>query len=611
MTGTGLVASSRAGAPCLGVAASAGGRRWTAAAADERTALALAQAHGLPDLVARILAARGSGLDAVEAFLRPQLRTALPDPSVLRDMDRAAARLAAAIRAREPVAVFADYDVDGTTSAALLLRFCRVAGLDPRLYVPDRLTEGYGPNPDALRRLAAEGVRLVVTVDCGITAFDALEAAAGAGLEVVVVDHHRAEARLPPAVAVVNPNRLDEGDAAVPLRTLAAVGVTFLLVVATNRLLRSGGHYPDGGAPDLMGWLDLVALGTVCDVVALTGLNRALVSQGLKVMGRRGNTGLAALADVARVTGPPDAYHAGYILGPRVNAGGRLGGSELGARLLSTDDPAEAAALARDLDAFNARRRTVEAEVLDAAVAAVEAEGGDRPLILAAGEGWHPGVVGIVAARLKERFRRPAFAVALEGGIGKASGRSVPGVDLGGAVIAARQAGLLIAGGGHGMACGFTVAADRLGALRAYLEARVDADLAAGDADAGAASLGIDGVLTVGGATAELVGAVMRLGPFGTANPEPVFAIADARVVRADVVGGSHVRCILSGAAGGRLKAIAFRAVGEGTDEALGRLLLAAGGRSLHVAGTLGIDRWNGAETVQLRILDAAPAGGA
>jgi single-stranded-DNA-specific exonuclease len=607
VTGTGLVASSRAGAPCLGVAASAGGRRWTAAAADERTALALAQAHGLPDLVARILAARGIGLDAVEAFLRPQLRTALPDPSVLRDMDRAAARLAAAIRAREPVAVFADYDVDGATSAALLLRFCRVAGLDPRLYVPDRLTEGYGPNPDALRRLAAEGVRLVVTVDCGITAFDALEAAAGAGLEVVVVDHHRAEARLPPAVAVVNPNRLDEGDAAVPLRTLAAVGVTFLLVVATNRLLRSGGHYPDGGAPDLMGWLDLVALGTVCDVVALTGLNRALVSQGLKVMGRRGNTGLAALADVARVTGPPDAYHAGYILGPRVNAGGRLGGSELGARLLSTDDPAEAAALARDLDAFNARRRTVEAEVLDAAVAAVEAEGGDRPLILAAGEGWHPGVVGIVAARLKERFRRPAFAVALEGGIGKA----VPGVDLGGAVIAARQAGLLIAGGGHGMACGFTVAADRLGALRAYLEARVDADLAAGDADAGAASLGIDGVLTVGGATAELVGAVMRLGPFGTANPEPVFAIADARVVRADVVGGSHVRCILSGAAGGRLKAIAFRAVGEGTDEALGRLLLAAGGRSLHVAGTLGIDRWNGAETVQLRILDAAPAGGA
>jgi single-stranded-DNA-specific exonuclease len=328
-------------------------------------------------------------------------------------------------------------------------------------------------------------------------------------------------------------------------------------------------------------------------------------------MGRRGNTGLAALADVARVTGPPDAYHAGYILGPRVNAGGRLGGSELGARLLSTDDPTEAAALARDLDAFNARRRTVEAEVLDAAVTAVEAEGGDRPLILAAGEGWHPGVVGIVAARLKERFRRPAFAVALEGGIGKASGRSVPGVDLGGAVIAARQAGLLIAGGGHGIACGFTVAADRLGALRAYLEARVAADLAAGDADAGAAWLGIDGVLTVGGATAELVGAVMRLGPFGTANPEPVFAIADARVVRADVVGGSHVRCILSGAAGGRLKAIAFRAVGEGTDEALGRLLLAAGGRSLHVAGTLGIDRWNGAETVQLRILDAAPAGGA
>lgn len=608
MTGAALDAPVRAVPACLGVAASASGRRWTAAAADERTALALAQAHGLPDVVARVLAARGIGPDAAEAFLRPQLRSALPDPSVLRDMDRAAERLAAAIRAREPVAVFADYDVDGATSAALLLRFCRAAGLDPRLYVPDRLTEGYGPNPDALRRLAAEGVRLVVTVDCGITAFDALEAAAAAGLEVVVVDHHRAEARLPPAVAVVNPNRLDEGDAALPLRTLAAVGVTFLLVVATNRLLRTGGHW-GGDPPDLMGWLDLVALGTVCDVVALTGLNRALVSQGLKVMARRGNPGLAALADVARVTGPPDAYHAGYILGPRVNAGGRLGGSELGARLLSTDDPHEAAAIARDLDAFNSRRRAVEAEVLEAAVAAVEAEGAERPLILASGEGWHPGVVGIVASRLKDRFRRPAFAVALEGGIGKASGRSVAGVDLGGAVIAARQAGLLLAGGGHGMACGFTVAADRLDALRAFLEARVAADLAGEGAGADVASLAVDGVLTVAGATTDLVSAVLRLGPFGTANPEPVFAIADARVVRADVVGGSHVRCILGGPAGGRLKAIAFRAVGDGTDEALGRLLLNAGGRALHLAGTLGIDRWNGAETVQLRILDAAPAG--
>jgi single-stranded-DNA-specific exonuclease len=595
---------------CLGVERSIGGRRWTASLADERTVLALAQSRGLPDVVARVLAARGVGPDTVDAFLRPQLRSALPDPSCLRDMDRAAARLADAITRGERIAVFADYDVDGATSAALLLRFCRAAGADPRLYIPDRLTEGYGPNPAALRRLAEEGIRLVVTVDCGITAFDALEAAAAAGLDVVVIDHHAAETRLPPAVAVVNPNRLDETDAAVPLRTLAAVGVTFLLVVATNRLLRASGRFAEGEAPDLMGWLDLVALGTVCDVVSLTGLNRAYVSQGLKVMARRANTGLAALADVARVTEPPDAYHAGFILGPRVNAGGRLGGSELGARLLSSDDPVEAADLARALDAFNVRRRAVEAEVLDAAVAAAEADRPDRPLILVAGEGWHPGVVGIVASRLKDRYRRPTFVVGVDDGVGKASGRSVPGVDLGGAVIAARQAGLLIAGGGHRMACGFTVAADRLEDLRAFLEVRVAAALeAAGGADL-VEDLVVDGVLRVGGASLELVRQLATLGPFGTGNPEPVFVIADARIVRADVVGGSHVRCILGAPEGGRLKAIAFRTVGEGADAALGTLLLGSAGRTLHLAGALRIDRWNGTESVQLRILDAAPPGG-
>jgi single-stranded-DNA-specific exonuclease len=415
------------------------GRRWMLRGADERAGLALAQRLGIPEIVGRVMAARGIDLDAAEQFLEPTLRDALPDPASLAGMDAAADRLAHAIRSGEPIAIFGDYDVDGATSSALLARFLAAAGVPARVYIPDRIIEGYGPTTPAMMRLRAEGISLVITVDCGTTAFEPLEAAAEAGLDLVVVDHHVAEPALPRAVAVVNPNRLDDtsGQGA-----LAAVGVSFLFAIATNRVLRESGWYAEQGRaePDLMALLDLVALGTVCDVVPLVGLNRAFVSQGLKVMGRRRNPGLVALADVARVDSKLSEYHAGFLLGPRVNAGGRVGEAPLGAQLLMTQDSAEAVAIARQLDAWNTERRDIEAHVLEEAMAQAEVSGSSDPLILVSGEGWHAGVIGIVAGRLKERFNRPAFVIGFDGDTGKGSGRSVEGVDLGSAVIAARQA---------------------------------------------------------------------------------------------------------------------------------------------------------------------------
>ena len=558
-------------------------------------AMALAQSHGLPELVGRVLAARGITLDTADAFLAPTLRALMPDPSVLTDMDKAAARLARAVTAGEAIAVFGDYDVDGATSAALLHRYLSAVARPPRLYIPDRIAEGYGPNAPALLKLHREGVALAVTVDCGTSAYEPLAAAAAAGLEVIVLDHHTAEAALPEAVAVVNPNRLDDTSG---LGALCAAGVTFLTIVALNRALRQAGWFKTRPEPDLMGWLDLVALGTVCDVVPLVGLNRALVTQGLKVMARRANLGLATLADVASVTGPPEAYHAGFVLGPRVNAGGRIGASELGARLLSTEDPGEAMAIARRLDALNGERRQIESEVLEAALEQVAGRT-DGPLVFAAGADWHPGVIGIVAARLMERHKRPACVVSLADGVGKGSGRSVRGVDLGAAVIAARQSGLLTAGGGHRMAAGFTVAAERVGELYEFLAGRIAAQLGGAPPEA---SLELDGALSVGGATPALAEVLAKLGPFGSGNAEPRFAVTDARVVRADVVGTGHVRAILTGAEGGRLKAIAFRAV----DGELGKALLTAGSRPLHLAGHVRLDTWNGASGAQLVIDDAA-----
>jgi len=584
----------------LGVERSFSGKRWRARLADERVGLMLAQRHGLPEIVGRVLAARGVGPDEVAGFLEPRLRDQLPDPSRLKDMDRAVARLLQALVQGQRIAVFGDYDVDGATSSALLQRFFAAIGHPIERYIPDRLSEGYGPNLPALLALKARGIDLVITVDCGITAYEPLEGAAAAGLEVIVIDHHKAEPKLPAAAAVVDPNRLDEPPG---LGQLAAVGVAFLLVVALNRALRAASWYgADRPEPDLLQWLDLVALGTVADVVPLTGINRALVTQGIKVLGRRANAGLAALSDVARLEGAPSAYHLGFLLGPRVNAGGRVAKADLGARLLATGDAAEARALAAELEGFNRERQQIEAVVLEQAIAAVEQGGAHHPdLVFCASAGWHPGVIGIVASRLKDRYNRPSLVIALEGGIGKGSGRSIPGFDLGSAVLAARQAGLLVNGGGHAMAAGLTVEEGRVGTLREFLEARV-ADHVGGGALV--PELGLDGALQPGAATVDLMAMLERLAPFGSGNAEPRFALPAVRVVKADPVGENHLRCILAGGGNGRLKGIAFRV----RDSELGRALAQTGGPALHLAGHLRADRWQGRDDVQFVIEDAAPA---
>ncbi|WP_341897838.1 single-stranded-DNA-specific exonuclease RecJ [Ferrovibrio terrae] len=589
----------------LGVTRSIGGRRWRLRNTDDRLALALAQQAGLPEILGRVLAGRGIGLEELEDHLNPSLRRLLPDPSRFRDMDAAAERLADAIIGNEAVAVFGDYDVDGATSTALLNRFFTSVGRELRVYIPDRLKEGYGPNAPALRRLAQEGVKVVVTVDCGTLAFAPLEEAASVGLEVIVADHHLAEPELPRALAVVNPNRLDETPG---FGQLAAVGVTFLLVVAINRRLRAKGYYTaDRPEPNLMGWLDLVALGTVCDVVPLTGLNRALVGQGLKILRGRSNVGMAALADIAGVAEPPGAYHLGFLLGPRVNAGGRVGQADLGTRLLSTDDARLAAQIAGELDRYNRERQDIEAGVLLEAMQELEHVPDTAALALVARQGWHPGVIGIVAARVREAAGRPSFVIALdENGLGKGSGRSIPGVDLGAAVVAAGQAGLLVNGGGHAMAAGLTVETAKLNELKAFLNER----LAPAVEKAGAsASMGFDGALGIGGANAELCDKLELLGPYGSGNPEPRFALAGARVVQADVVGEKHVRCLITAGdgSGARLAAIAFRSV----EADLGPALMQARqtGSALHIGGHLRTNHWRGEKRVQFVLEDAAQPG--
>jgi single-stranded-DNA-specific exonuclease len=586
----------------LGVARSASGRLWRQRAGDERLGLAIAQRLGVPDLIGQLLASRGQDLESAAQYLEPRLRDQMPDPNEFRDMEKAASRLADAIVGAEQIAIFGDYDVDGATSSALLTRFFRHVGARPPiLYVPDRMKEGYGPNAAAMEILKDQGAQLVVTVDCGITAFAPLDAAQSLGLDVVVVDHHVAEPRLPAAVAVVNPNRLDEPGGH---GQLAAVGVAFLVVVAVNRALRQRGHYTaDRPEPDLLAWLDIVALGTVADVVPLTGINRALVAQGLKVMAGRKNVGLAALADVARINEKPSAYHAGFLLGPRVNAGGRVGRADLGARLLSTDDVGEARAIAAELDAFNTERRAIEAGVLDAAIAAAEAQAADSPyLIFASGRDWHPGVIGIVAGRLKERYQRPACVVAIENGIGKGSGRSVSGLHLGNAIIAAREAGILEKGGGHAMAAGFEIAESRLPDLQAFLSARFGDHM---NGERLVPVLDLDAALQPRAATTEFVTSLERMGPFGAGNAEPRFVFPNVRLAFADLVGGAHLRLQIEGADGTRLKAIAFRAA----ENELGALLTTARGQRLHLAGHLRRDTWQGRDSVQLIVEDAALAG--
>jgi single-stranded-DNA-specific exonuclease len=590
----------------LGIERSLTGRRWAARLADERAALAMAQRHGLPEAICRLLAARDVALDAVPDFLEPTLRKFLPDPSHLKDMDAAIARLVHAVQAAEKIVIFGDYDVDGATSSALLQRFLRTIGGNVTVYIPDRRKEGYGPNAPALLKLREQGAALVVTVDCGVTAFEPLAEARRAGLDLIVIDHHMAEIALPEALAVVDPNRLDDDS---PHKQMAAVGVAFLLAVGVNRALRLAGWYGTSRPePDLRQWLDLVALGTVCDVVPLTGVNRALVRQGLRVLAERGNAGLAALADVARLREPPGAYHLGFLLGPRVNAGGRVGQADLGARLLASDDPHEVGALALRLDEFNAERRAIEREVLEQAIARIEGlYGPDRAGLPAAlvveSEGWHVGVIGIVASRLVERYGRPAFVIGMDGALGKGSGRSVKGVDLGAAVIAARQVGLLVNGGGHAMAAGLTVARDSLPELARFLDQRIAPNL--GEAPA-VRELGIDAALSPGAATRELVGLIEQAGPFGAGNALPRFALTSVRVGHAQPVGEGHVRCSLVGPERGRVDAIAFRA----GQTALGPALLDTTRPILHVAGALRIDRYGGRDSVSFQIDDAAAATG-
>ena len=551
------------------------------------------------ELVDRLLLARGVARADLERHRSPTLRAFMPDPSLFRDMDKAAERLADAVEAREPVTIFGDYDVDGATSAALLIRLLRQLGCDPKAYIPDRLMEGYGPSGEALVRIAEGGARLIVTVDCGAQAFEALALARGAGVDVIVVDHHKCASRLPDGFAVVNPNRLDEGDEAAAHGHLAAVGVAFLLGAATLRALRGRGFFARREEPKLIDLLDLVALGTVADVAQLRGLNRAFVTQGLKVMARRANIGLAALVDAARLGRAPTCADLGWALGPRINAGGRVGRSDLGVRLLVTDDPAEAEAIAAELDRLNEERRAIEAAVTEAAEALCAGQD-ERAVALVAAPGWHAGVIGIVAGRLKEKLGRPAIVVALDGGTGKGSGRSIAGVDLGAAVLAAKDSGLLVAGGGHAMAAGLTVLEERLGALAEFLDERLSADVARSRDDR---QLLLDAIVAPGGVCPNLCDALEAGGPYGAGWPGPRVAAGPVAIVKADVVGSGHLRLVCAGDDGRRVKAIAFR-MAEGP---LGEAMLAAPShRKLWLAGRLKRDEYNGSAYAELHLEDAA-----
>ncbi|MDG2241978.1 MAG: single-stranded-DNA-specific exonuclease RecJ [Rhodospirillaceae bacterium] len=584
---------------CLGVAQSLQGRAWYSVTADNKVVADLALSLDLPDAVAGILAARGFTPETAQPFLNPRLRDLMPDPSSLAGMDEAVSRLVAAIENEESMVVFGDYDVDGATSSALLIKFFRTLGIELESYIPDRVKEGYGPNAPALLNLRDNGASVVITVDCGITAFKPLSAAAAAGLDVVVIDHHKAEEKLPHAAAVVNPNRLDDTSGQ---GHLAAVGVTFLVIVGINRALRESGWYERSGKPEpgLMALLDIVSLGTVCDVVPLKGLNRAFINHGLAVMARGQNVGLVALANAAGLKEKPRAFHLGYMLGPRVNAGGRVGESPLGTRLLSCEDPDEAAVLAMRLNDYNADRKDIEAAVLVDAIEQAEKQPEvNAPMVFVSGANWHPGVIGIVASRMRERYDQPACVVACDGGMAKGSGRSVPGVDLGRAVLDARDAGLLFNGGGHAMAAGFTVEEDRLDAFKAFLIEHIEKQIASGGVQP---SYVVDAVVTPEGATLDLVQSLSRLEPFGAENDEPKIGVANAMVVKSAVVGSGHIRCIVTGSSGSRLKAIAFNSA----DSELGYALLNTQGRPIHLAGCLREDNWQGRSDVQLVIDDGA-----
>ena len=587
----------------LGVSRSAAGQVWKFRPSDDRLVLAMCQRHTIPDILARVLVARGVALEEVPAYLEPRLRDLLPDPSCLTDMDKAAERLALAVEHDENIAVFGDYDVDGATSSAVLSRYFAALGKHLRVYIPDRQKEGYGPNIDAFRQLHDEGHNIIVTVDCGTMAHDTLAAAHASGIEVIVADHHQTGGGLPTCFALVNPRRADDTSG---LGDLAAVGVTFLLVVAVNRCLRRSGYFDRRAEPDVLGLLDIVALGTVCDVVPLQGLNRALVRQGVAVAAQTNNEGIRALARVSRASQQLGAYEFGFQLGPRLNAGGRVGEASLGARLLSTESSEEASGFAMRLDDLNAERRAIEAEVLSEAMHDAEkkiaAHNAPPPYFLAAREGWHPGVIGIVAGRVKDRFNRPSFVIALDkDGLGKGSARSITGIDIGRLIAGAVDLGLIEAGGGHAMAAGLTLRAEQMAGFEAYLSQELGAFALDGPRD-----LWLDATLSPAAVNTDLFELIQKAGPFGAGNAEPRFVFPAVRVLQSAIVGDGHVRCILAGREGGRLKAIAFSSVPESV-----RALLTKQPSLCHIAGFLRADNWNGRNDVQLMVHDAAYADSA
>jgi single-stranded-DNA-specific exonuclease len=586
----------------LGVECSARGFRWTERLDPSRAmvATAIAQSHGLPELLGRVLASRGADTTTITQFLDPSLRNLLPDPHTLQDMGKAAERFAAAIVSGEKIAVFGDYDVDGASSVALIQRYLRAHGREASAYIPDRLTEGYGPSPSALTQLVAEGATLILTVDCGTTGEAAIEAANKAGAEVIVIDHHQADEALPPALAVINPNRQDDLSGQ---GHLAAAGVVFLFLIAVTRVLRRLGFDANRPEPDLLGLLDLVALATVCDVVPLKGLNRAFVAQGLKVLRFRQNAGLRALTDAARLDEAPSRYSLGFILGPRINAGGRVGASDLGARLLACDDDIEARIIAGKLEQLNAERKAIEARMLEEAYAFAENSLDQlptRPFLCLGTEDWHKGLIGLIAGRVTERYRLPSFAIAWDAdGTGTGSARSIADVDLGETIRRAVHGGLLLKGGGHAMAAGFRIERQKLDAFLAFLAMRLEAPVAAANSTR---TLKLDGALSSAGATLDLLVLLDRAGPYGPGHPEPRFAFPAHRLSRVKTISEAHIRCTLQAQDGSRIEACAFRA----SDTPLGDLLVEAEGRNLHIVGHLRRNSWQGRDSVELQIEDAA-----
>ncbi|MFZ4541516.1 MAG: single-stranded-DNA-specific exonuclease RecJ [Rickettsiales bacterium] len=569
---------------------------WRARHDDARSATAIAQQHGVSELVAGILTGRKISVDDAPQFLAPTLRDYLPDPFHLLDMDKAVNRIIKAIEDKHPIAIFGDYDVDGATSTTLLMQYLGTIGVNITPYIPDRILEGYGPTIPAFKTLIGQGARLIITVDCGTLSHEPIQYAYDRNVDVIVLDHHLSSGALPPAHAIVNPNRVDETS---PHRQLAAVGVTFLFLVALNQRLRDAGFFVQNPAPNLLAMLDIVALGTVCDVMPLTGLNRAFVAQGLKVMAQRRSLGLSVLSDVSRMDEAPNVYHLGFLLGPRINAGGRVGKSGLGVELLTATDEAAARQIAATLDVHNQERQAIEAGVLEHALALAEQQN-NLPVIMVAGEGWHQGVIGIVAGRIKERYSRPAIVVAIENDSAKASARSVTGVDMGAAIHAAVAEGLIEKGGGHAMAAGFSTDASKLADLHEFLIGRMVASVAA---YTDARVVQYDGTLSVSGATLETLDDIARAGPFGIGNPGPRFVVPNARIAHVAIMKDKHLRVTLADESGtSRLNAIAFNAIGT----VLGEWLQAE--KTLHILGELKKNTYQGRESTQFMINDVAKA---